>query len=98
MQGVPMAGQHRRHFWNHSRTGSSFARPLHVEQLEDRRLLAVFSVDNLNDSGAGSLREAIGLANADTVADEITFSVTGTIDLASQLKITQPFRAGCRPA
>ena len=65
-------------------------RRLHLEALEDRRLLAVFSVDNLNDSGAGSLRDAIGLANADTVADEIAFSVTGTIDLASQLEIFQP--------
>ena len=63
-------------------------RRLHVETLEDRRMLAVFSVDNLNDSGAGSLRDAIGLANADTVADEIIFSVTGTIDLASQLPTT----------
>jgi len=64
---------------------------LAFESLEDRRLLAVFSVDNLNDSGTGSLREAITLANADSIADEITFSVTGTIDLASQLPIiSQP--------
>ena len=85
-----MPSQHRRRLLNPTKNGSSYARRLHVETLEDRRLLAVFSVDNLNDSGAGSLREAIGLANAGAVADEITFSVTGTIDLASQLHIFQP--------
>ena len=86
-----MPSQNRRRFFDPTKNGSSYARRLHIEMLEDRRLLTVFSVDNLNDSGAGSLRDAIGLANVDTVADEITFSVTGTIDLASQLPtITQP--------
>ena len=85
-----MSSQNRRRF-NPTKRGSSYARRLHVETLEDRRLLAVFSVDNLDDSGAGSLRQAILDANADTVADEITFSVNGTIDLASQLPtIKQP--------
>ena len=34
-------------------------RRLFVEQLEDRRLLATFTVINLADSGTGSLRQAI---------------------------------------
>jgi hypothetical protein len=60
-------------------------RRLRIEPLEDRRLLAVFSVSNLNDAGSGSLREAITLANGNGVADTIDFSVTGTINIASQL-------------
>lgn len=48
-------------------------------------MLAVFFVNSLSDAGVGSLREAITLANGDAVADTIEFSVTGTIDLASQL-------------
>lgn len=64
---------------------SSYARRLRVEALEDRRLLAVFPVSNLLNSGAGSLRDAITQANGAAGPDEITFSVSGTIDLASQL-------------
>ena len=70
--------------------GFAQSRRLHVEALEDRRLLAVFSVSNLDDAGAGSLREAITLANANGETDTIDFatidfSVPGTIGLASQL-------------
>jgi predicted outer membrane repeat protein len=46
---------------------------------------AGFTVTTLDDSGAGSLREAIGQANAQAGPDTITFNVTGTIDLASTL-------------
>ena len=46
---------------------------------------AGFVVTNLNDSGAGSLRQAILNANAAAGADTITFSVTGTIQLLSSL-------------
>ena len=60
-------------------------RRLRVEQLEDRRLLAVFSVSNLGDAGAGSLRQAMIDANGAAGADTIDFSVTGTINIASQL-------------
>jgi len=72
----------------HSLIGSSYTRRLHVEALEDRRLLAVFSVDNLSDAGTGSLRDAIDMANAAAGADEIQFSVNGTINLVSQLPTT----------
>jgi parallel beta-helix repeat protein len=52
---------------------------------------ATFNVSNLNDSGAGSLRQAILDANAAAGADTITFQagLTGTITLASgQLDVT----------
>lgn len=45
----------------------------------------ILTVTTLADSGAGSLREAIGLANADADHDTIVFSVAGTINLASDL-------------
>ena len=47
--------------------------------------LATYTVTNLNDSGAGSLRQAITNANANGGADTITFSTFGTINLASAL-------------
>ena len=46
---------------------------------------ASFVVANLNDSGADSLRQAILDANANPGADTVTFSVSGTITLASTL-------------
>lgn len=59
------------------RIGSSFARRLHVESLEDRRMLAVFTVDNLDDfavfgsgEAPGTLRQAIFDAN-DTPGDDL---------------------------
>lgn len=42
-----------------------------------------FVVTNLNDSGAGSLRAAVTLANANVDADVITFAVAGTVTLTS---------------
>ena len=48
---------------------------------------ATFVVTNLADSGAGSLRQAILDANAAAGADTISFSVSGTITLASVLDI-----------
>ena len=47
--------------------------------------MAIFSVTNLNDSGAGSLRAAIVAANASGTASTIHISVAGTITLASGL-------------
>jgi hypothetical protein len=57
-------------------------RPL-VEQLEERRVLSTLTVANLNDSGAGSLRQAILDANKTASADVIDFQVAGTIRLTS---------------
>lgn len=54
---------------------------------------ATFTVTNLNDSGAGSLRQAILDANATAGADQVTFqsSLSGQITLGSQLpNITDP--------
>jgi len=53
--------------------------------------LATFTVTNTADSGAGSLREAIGFANAAGGADIVDFAggVTGTITLTSgELAVT----------
>jgi len=46
---------------------------------------ATYIVTNTNDSGVGSLRQAVNDANANAGADSIDFSVTGTITLSSSL-------------
>jgi hypothetical protein len=46
---------------------------------------ANFTVSNLNDNGADSLRQAIDDANGTAGADTITFTVSGTIVLGSTL-------------
>ena len=60
------------------------------EALESRQLLATFTVTNLNDAGAGSLRQAITDANALSGADVIQFAdaAVGVITLTSQLSVT----------
>ena len=54
----------------------------HLERLEDRRLLAAFTVVNTADSGAGSLRQAILDANAApnpaSGVDQILFDIPGS--------------------
>ncbi len=57
--------------------------PLAIEQLLDRTLPSSFSVLNLNDSGMGSLRQAIVDANAHLGPDLISFGVAGTIQLSA---------------
>lgn len=49
-----------------------------------------FTVTNLNDSGAGSLRDAIAQANASGGADTVQFQagLAGTIALASEIVVT----------
>ncbi len=73
------------------------SRRLRVESLEDRRMLATFTVTNLLDGAVtaagqlpGSLRQAIFDANAASGADEIEFSgVSGQIALLyGELRIT----------
>ena len=54
-------------------------RPHGVEVLEGRELLATFTVTNLNNAGAGSLRQAIIDSNEQPGADTIDFDVAGTI-------------------
>ncbi|MEY2873895.1 MAG: hypothetical protein RLZZ373_1266, partial [Pseudomonadota bacterium] len=54
-------------------------------QAEWQGTLATYVVTNLNDSGAGSLRQAITNGNGNSSTDTITFSVSGTIGLASAL-------------
>lgn len=62
--------------------------PLAVTELEDRVTPATFAVTILLDGGAGSLRAAVGAANATAGADTITFAVTGTINSANPLALT----------
>src|SRR6187397_2300382 len=62
---------------------------LAVEALDDRCLPSTFTVTNLLDTGAGSLRAAVVDANSNPGADTIDFAVTGTIGLTSgELDIT----------
>jgi Ca2+-binding RTX toxin-like protein len=59
-----------------------------IEQVRLESIMANFIVTNLNDSGAGSLRAALTLANANVDADTITFTMAGTITLTSELALT----------
>jgi hypothetical protein len=65
-------------------TRSSNSR-LRLESLEDRAVPAIFTVTTLNDSGAGSLRQAILDANVSPDADTVVFQsgLTGTINLST---------------
>lgn len=60
--------------------------------LEDRSVPATITVTNLNDLGAGSLRQAIADSNGTAAVDTIVFQpgLTGTITLATQLNVTDP--------
>ena len=62
---------------------------LHTTLLEDRTVPATFTVTDLGDAGAGTLRDAITQANANPDADTIVFGTTGTITLASEIDITE---------
>src|SRR5262249_10777723 len=71
----------------------SVRRPLRVERLEPRTLLTTFTVVNTNDSGTGSLAQAILDANAhgtvggipNTIAFDIPGSGLRTITLQNDL-------------
>lgn len=70
--------------WATPRRTHSF-RPF-LEPLEDRTLPTggpTFVVTNLNDSGAGSFRDAIQQANGSDSPATITFGISGTISLTS---------------
>ncbi|MCA9069733.1 MAG: hypothetical protein KDA84_12455, partial [Planctomycetaceae bacterium] len=63
-----------------------------IELLEDRCLLATFTVTNTLNSGPGTLRQAVFDANFSIGSDEIVFSpalIGGTVRLSSQIDITQ---------
>ncbi len=68
-----------------TRTPRCRALQLLVEQLEDRSVPATFTVSNLNDAGAGSLRQALLSANSTPGVDAVRFTVAGSIQLASGL-------------
>jgi hypothetical protein len=61
--------------------------PLQLELLEERDVPAIFTVNNVSNTGLGSLRQAILDANAAPGNDVITFAsgVSGTISLATEL-------------
>jgi hypothetical protein len=48
------------------------------ENLEPRLLLSVYTVTNVNNAGAGSLRQALVDANANAGLDTITFHIAGS--------------------
>ena len=82
-----MSGAERRLLGRH--LNSSRRRCLGFEALESRRLLAVFTVNSGADSGPGSLREAIDMANALPGPDTIDFLGVSEIRLTtSQLTVT----------
>ncbi|HVJ81840.1 MAG TPA: DUF4214 domain-containing protein [Planctomycetia bacterium] len=68
-----------------ARTSPAASIALSLEALEQREVPATFDVTNLDDSGAGSLRDAVGDANASAGADVVTFDagLSGTIVLTS---------------
>jgi VCBS repeat-containing protein len=53
------------------------SKSLRFEALEDRSLMSVFSVVNVNDSGPGSLRQAMLDANSHLGPDKIHFNIGG---------------------
>jgi hypothetical protein len=72
---------------------------LRLDGLEDRSVPSVYTVTNLHDDGAGSLRRAIQTANANPGADSIKFApglhgtitlTSGELDVTDDLTITGP--------
>jgi len=62
-------------------------RRLSFESLESRRVLASFVVVNTNDSGPGSIREAILRSNQNPGLDSIVFAIA---DALKSIKVTAP--------
>jgi parallel beta-helix repeat protein len=80
-----------RWFRKHGRIGRQTPRIssawLAFEQLEVRWLPTTFLVTNTNDSGAGSLRQAILDANANPGADSINFNIAATPAVIQPLSV-----------
>ena len=75
--------------WRAARSAPAKRVRLRLEALEGRCLPSTFTVTNLLDTGAGSLRAAVSAANANPGADVINFATTGAITLTSgELDIT----------
>ena len=63
--------------YKHARSAFKKSRhPGRVEALESRLLLTVFTVTNANDSGAGSLRDALNQSNNTVGIDTIAFNIS----------------------
>ncbi len=79
----------KRRFHRNEVADSGRQKILKLECLESRNLMAVLTVTNTNDSGAGSLRAAMLAAESNPSTDEIRFNIAGggvkTISLASDL-------------
>src|SRR5207248_389072 len=65
-----------------------------LEVLEDRLAPAVFTVANSNDSGAGSLRQAILSANATPGTNNINFGIGGDVVSGNYLGTSRAGDAG----
>src|SRR5438874_5530247 len=74
------------------RTRRPLRSPLRLQALEGRIAPATFTVTNNNNTGSGSLRQAVTNANSASGTDQIDFSsyfnVPRTITLASEISIT----------
>lgn len=75
------------------------ARQLRLDGLEDRSVPSVYTVTNLHDDGAGSLRRAVETANAHPGVDAINFAAglhgtitltSGELDVTDDLTVTGP--------
>ncbi len=77
------------------------ARPL-AELMEDRQLLTTFPVSNLNDSGTGSLRQALlqvlsDTNNSTTSPDVISFQLSGNSLSQYRIAVQSPLPTLSRP-
>jgi parallel beta-helix repeat protein len=73
---------------NQAQSASKTCRATAVEPLESRVLLTIFTVTNANDSGPGSLRDALTQSNTAVGIDTIAFNISSSskvIHLASGL-------------
>jgi parallel beta-helix repeat protein len=79
-----------RSLFNGARVKPITNRKLAIDHLETRDVPATYTVTSLANSGTGSLREAVGLANSNLGLDTINFAGggIGTITLTSQINIT----------